>query len=171
MLRLVHYIIDGYVNHSLSYLDRDLCKKAIEKAASSNDRLAENYSYDKLNLDKMLFYNFVFENNNPLLMSGCQYINNKTARVQSRYYAFNRTDGTNLFEKIDDFYELKTSMEKLKDYPLIIWTRDKSKGFFTKLKKARPDVFQDWKVHPTKKKILYPNNYQYVFYKGDIDLL
>jgi hypothetical protein len=115
----------------------------------------------------------VFDGDNPVLMSGCQKITKDVVRVFSRYYHFKdyRTDGSNMFEKVDDFMELQYSLDFLSGYAGVIWTRDKSPGFFKKLKNARADIFNDWKVYPDKVKILYPDNYQYVFYTGDISSL
>ena len=121
----------------------------------------------------MLLFNFVFDGDNPVLMSGCQKITKDVVRVFSRYYHFKdyRTDGSNMFEKVDDFMELRYSLDFLSSYAGVIWTRDKSPGFFKKLKNARPDIFSDWNVYPDKVKILYPDNYQYVFYTGNISSL
>jgi len=155
----------------------DLCMAAIQKAGreSIGDRLANNYTKGKLKLDQMVLFNVVLDGDNPVLMSGCQKITKDVVRVFSRYYHFKdyRTDGSNMFEKVDDFMELKYSLNFLFHlrYAGVIWTRDKSSGFFKKLKKARPDIFSDWNVYPDKVKILYPDNYQYVFYTGNISSL
>ena len=170
-MKILPYIIGGKKNTDLSYDNTVLCEKALLLAEQSKDRLQENYKLDKLNLEDMLLYNFVFEETTPVLMSGCQKVNENTVRVQSRYFAFQRTDGTNLLEKIDDFLELEYSLDRLSHYPLIIWTRAKSKGFFTRLKKGRPDIFNDWHIHQEKIPVIYPNNKQYVFYKGDINYM
>lgn len=142
---------------------------------SKDDRLANNYKKDNLKLDQMVMFNVVFDGANPVLMSGCQKITKDVVRVFSRYYHFKyyRTDGSNMFEKVDDFMELQYSLNFLFHlrYAGVIWTRDKSPGFFKKLKKARPDIFNDWNVYPDKVKILYPDNYQYVFYTGNISSL
>lgn len=173
-MRVVSYYKDQKPNN-LSDTDLELCRDAILLAQeeSTTDRLSDNYSYNRLHLDRMVLFNIVFDNDKPVLMSGSQLINNNTVRVFSRYYHFNnyRTNGTVLLDKVDDFLELKYSLEYLNNFKLIIWTRDKSKGFFTKLKKGRPDVFADWIVHPTKEQIMYPDNHQYVFYTGDIKFL
>lgn len=175
-MRVVSYYKDRIQNPNLTNHDIDLCRDALLLAQEENtsDRLSGNYNYKRLNLDRMVLFNFVFDNNKPVLMSGSQIINEKTVRVFSRYYHFvdYRTDGKTLLDKVDDFLELKYSIDYLKNkYDLIIWTRDKSKGFFTKLKTGRPDIFKDWIVHYQKEKIIYPDNYQYVFYKGNIDSL
>ncbi len=80
-----------------------------------------------------------------------------------------------MFEKVDNFKELQYCVKTLND-PLIIWTREFSKGFFIKLKAARSDVFDSWNVYSDKLRIGEPplkraDNYQYVFYNGDISLL
>ena len=153
----------------------DLCMAAIQKAEqeSKGDRLADNYTKNKLNLNQMIMFNFVFDEDNPVLMSGCQKITKDVVRVFSRYYHFKdyRTDGSNMFEKVDDFMELQYSLDFLSGYAGVIWTRDKSPGFFKKIKKDRPVIFSDWNVYPDKVKILYPDNYQYVFYTGNISSL
>jgi len=174
-VRIVSYIKDS----KITYEETDLCNDAflqlqIEK---DTDRLSDNYSFSNLNLDRMVMFNFVFDNNKPVLCSGCENIYPGVVRVMSRYYHYKdfRTDGTSMFEKVDDFKELTYCVDNL-NVPLIIWTREFSKGFFTKLKRARPDIFKEWNVYPDKLQIGSPplkkaNNLQYVFYKGDINYL
>lgn len=170
-MRILPYIIGGKQNTDLSAADILLCEKALLLAEQSTDRLQENYKIDRLHLEDMIMFNFVFEGTTPVLMSGCQTVNENTIRVQSRYFAFERTDGTDLLEKIDDFLELEYCLDRISHYPLIIWTRDKSKGFFNRLKKGRSDIFNEWYIHPEKIPVIYPNNEQYVFYKGDINYM
>jgi hypothetical protein len=97
-------------------------------------------------------------------------VNVNSIRVFSRYFSFNKykTDGTELLDKVDNFDELKYSLEYL-NHKLIFWSRDKSPKFFHRLKDGRPDVFSKWEVHPDKLEIIYPNNNQYVFYNGDVN--
>lgn len=171
-MRIVPYIIGGEVNPHLGNYDNSLCIGALEQAEqeSKSDRLAANYSLQRLNLEQMLLFNFVFDGDKPVLMSGSQVISPEVVRVFSRYYHFKdyRTDGSNMFEKVDDFMELEHCLDVLNHYNCIIWTRDKSPGFFKKLKKARPDIFEDWDVYPDKIRLPHNNNQQYVFYTGDI---
>ena len=174
-MRIISYIRDGIRTHE----DDELCHSAFLQMETERDgdRLSDNYSFSKLNLDRMVMFNFVFDGDQPVLCSGCENIYPGVVRVMSRYYHFKsyRTDGTSLLEKVDDFKELQYCVNEL-DVPLIIWTREFSKGFFTRLKKGRPDVFGDWEVYPDKLQIGSPplkkaNNLQYVFYKGDINYL
>lgn len=168
-LKLVSYI---YRSHCTN-LENELCYDAFLQMAESQDRLADNYSFNKLNLNKMYYYNILFDNNNPVLASGSQMLSDNVIRVMSRYYSFPdyRTDGTNLLEKVDNFYELQYVLKRLEDFKLIIWSRDKGSSFFKRLKVGRPDIFSNWKVYPKKIELKYKNNFQYVFYTGDISYL
>ena len=127
---------------------------------STGDRLENNYIKDNLHLDKM--YNFIFS-----------YDGDNLVQVFSRYYVFKkyRTDSSYLFDKTDNFSELKYSLKTLSDFKLIIWSRDKSAGFFKKLKEHRSDLFNDWKVHNKPIELMYKNNYQSIFYTGDISYI
>ena len=140
---------------------------------SLNDRLGDNYSGPKLNLDKMYNFTFTYDGDNIVQCSGTQICTNNVARVLSRYYVFSeyRTDGTNPLEKTDDFAELKYTLDTLSHFPLIIWSRDKGEGFFKRLKRGRPDLFNNWKVYPGPIELMYRNNYQGIFYTGDISYL
>lgn len=167
-MRIVPYILEGKVqpgdwSYEFEQLHLD----------SLNDRLADNYLRGKLNLDKMYNFTFTYDGDNIVQCSGTQICNDNVARVLSRYYVFSeyRTDGTNPLEKTDDFAELKYTLETLSDFSLVIWTRDKSKGFFKRLKRGRPDVFSDWEVYPKQIELMYKNNFQSIFYIGDISYL
>ena len=172
--KIIPYYWQGRINPSLSDEDYKLCDNAIKLIYEEckGDRLEKNYTKDHLHLDEMLLYNILFDKSKPVMATGTQKINDNVMRVFSRYWHFKnyRTDGTKLFDKVDNFEELQYTLNLLK-YKCVIWSRDKSKGFFVKLKAARPDIFNDWKIYPTKLNILYPNNNQYIFYKGDINLL
>ena len=170
-MRVVPYIQYGEKTN----IETDLCNDAflLLEIERDKDRLGKNYSFSKLKLDQMEHFNFVFDGDNPVCVSGCQKMSKNIVRVFTRYYAFDdyRTDGRNLLEKVDDFLELKYSLERLTHYPLIIWSRDKSPSFFKRLKAGRPDIFSDWQVYDEKVNILYKNNPQYIFYTGDISHL
>lgn len=169
-MRIVPYIQYG----ERTDIENDLCNDAFLRLMieSENDRLGENYQYSRLNLDKMEHFNFVFDGDNPVCVSGCQRVSNNVIRVFSRYYAFNKyRTNNNLLDKVDDFIELKYSLERLKDYKLIIWSRDKGAGFFKRLKRYRSDIFGDWEVHSEKIELIHPNNFQSIFYIGDISYI
>ena len=121
----------------------------------------------------MFLYNVVFykDTYEPILVSGAQSVGENSVRVFSRYYAFEkyRTDGTQLLEKVDNFDELRYTLEYCKKHDLVFWSRDKSNKFFKRLKKGRPDIFSNWEVHPDKIEIIYPDNEQYIFYRGNIN--
>ena len=120
----------------------------------------------------MEHFNFVFDDNNPVCMSGCQKISNNVIRVFSRYYVFDKfRTNNNLLDKVDNFMELKYSLERLKHYNLIIWSRDKGSGFFKRLKRHRSDIFANWEICPSQIELMYPNNFQSVFYTGDISYI
>ena len=106
---------------------------------STGDRLENNYIKDNLHLDKMYNFIFSYDEDNLVQVSGCQICSDNVVRVFSRYYVFKkyRTDSTYLFDKTDNFSELKYSLKTLSDFKLIIWSRDKSAGFFKKLKEHR----------------------------------
>ena len=164
-MRIVPYILKGQVqsgdwSHAFEQLHLD----------SLNDRLADNYSGTKLNLDKMYNFTFTYDGDNIVQCSGTQICTDDVARVLSRYYVFSeyRTDGTNPLEKTDDFAELRYTLDTLSDFPLVIWTRDKGKGFFKRLKRHRPDLFDKWEVYPEQIELMYKNNHQNIFYIGDI---
>ena len=164
-MRIVPYILKGQVqsgdwSHAFEQLHLD----------SLNDRLADNYSGTKLNLDKMYNFTFTYDGNNIVQCSGTQICTDDVARVLSRYYVFSeyRTDGTNPLEKTDDFAELRYTLDTLSDFPLVIWTRDKGKGFFKRLKRHRPDLFDKWEVYPEQIELMYKNNHQNIFYIGNV---
>ncbi len=174
--KVVPYIFKGKFNFEISQRDMSLCDNAIymmDKERGS-DRLDENYSGRNLHLGEMYMYNFVFDDNEPVLCSGAQQDGN-AIRVFSRYFGFNkyRTDGRKLLDKIDDFDELKYTLRHLYQ-PLIYWSRDKSPKFFERLIQGRPDVFDEWQVHPAKINIMrtentVSDNFQSIFYTGDIN--
>ena len=68
-------------------------------------------------------------------------------------------------------HSLKYTLKTLSDFPLVIWTRDKGKGFFKRLKRGRPDIFKEWEVYPEQIELMYKNNYQSIFYTGDVNYL
>ena len=140
---------------------------------STGDRLENNYIKDNLHLDKMYNFIFSYDEDNLVQVSGCQICSDNVVRVFSRYYVFKkyRTDSTYLFDKTDNFSELKYSLKTLSDFKLVIWSRDKSAGFFKKLKKHRPDIFHDWQVHDKPVELMYKDNYQSIFYTGDISYI
>jgi hypothetical protein len=158
----------------LEYEDWHACDNAILQLQEErdNDRLSENYCWKGLHLDKMFLYNIVFykDTYEPILVSGCQSVGENSIRVFSRYYAFEkyRTDKNGL-QKVDDFDELKYSLNHCRKHDLVFWSRDKSNKFFKRLKRGRPDIFSNWTVHEDKVEIIYPDNMQYVFYRGNIN--
>ena len=169
--RVVPYIYKGKFNFEISQRDMSLCDNALYLMGKErgSDRLDENYSGRGMHLGKMYMYNFVFDGHEPVLCSGAQ-TDGDAIRVFSRYFGFNkyRTDGTELLAKIDNFDELKYTLKHINN-SLIYWSRDKSPKFFERLKKGRPDIFSEWQVYPKKINIIWPNNEQYIFYKGDIN--
>jgi len=171
MMRVVPYIENG----KRLYVNDDLCMDAFLKMEieSQKDRLYKNYTFNNLKLNEMYNFNFVFDNDNPVLASGCQVFNENVIRVFSRYYVFDeyRTDGKKLLDKSDDFMELKYSLNLIKKFPLIIWARDKSSGFFKRLKAERSDIFKNWQIHHEKIELKYKNNFHNIFYIGDISHL
>ena len=173
--KIIPFIYNKKLNMDLSQRDQTLCQAALVQMDKERigHRLESNYSYKGIHLGKMLLYNFVFYKDTiePMFCSGSQ-IDGDSIRVFSRYFAFKkyRTDGKELLDKVDNFDELKYSLRHL-DNKLIYWSRDKSPKFFERLKEGRPDVFSEWQVHPSKLEIIYPDNNQYIFYKGDINLI
>ncbi len=172
--RIVPYLYNRKINMKISTWDRTICEAALAmmQMERKSHRLADNYTYKQLHLSKMFLYNFVFYKDTfePIFCSGSQVVNDNSIRVFSRYFSFNKykTDGTELLDKVDNFDELKYSLEYL-NHKLIFWSRDKSPKFFHRLKDGRPDVFSKWEVYSDKLEIIYPNNNQYVFYTGDIN--
>ena len=172
--RIVPYLYNRKINMEISTWDRTICEAALAmmQMERKSHRLADNYTYEQLHLSKMFLYNFVFYKDTfePIFCSGSQVVNDNSIRVFSRYFSFNKykTDGTELLDKVDNFDELKYSLEYL-NHKLIFWSRDKSPKFFHRLKDGRPDVFSKWEVYSDKLEIIYPNNNQYVFYTGDIN--
>jgi hypothetical protein len=166
-LTLVPYIENG----KRTYVNDEKCHDAFiqMQIESESDKLSKNYKFNELNLHEMINFNFVFDGDNPVQASGCQKMSNNVIRVCSRYYLFDdyRTDNTNPLNKIDDFYELQYSLKSLKNYPLIIWSREKSPSFFKRIKENRLDIFSEWEVYPEKVELKFKNNFQSVFYYGD----
>lgn len=142
---------------------------------SVGERLENNYKGKMLHLDKMYNFNFLVNGNDPILVSGSQICSPNVCRVFSRYYVFKKFRTNNqqkLLNKIDNFFELQYTMETLQNkFKLIIWSRDKSVGFFKKLKKQRSDLFYNWKVYDKPIELMYKNNYQFIFYTSDISYL
>jgi len=169
LLNLISYIKNG----KRIKKNDELIFDAFLLMQDSNDRLSNNYKFNNLKLDRMYHYNFIFNCNQPVLASGCEIVSHNVVRVMSRYYVFPnyRTDGTNLLEKTDDFYELQYVLKNLEDFKLIIWSRDQGSYFFKRLKKGRPDIFSDWKIYPQKIELKYKDNFQSIFYVGDITYL
>jgi len=170
-LRLVPYI----KNKTVTGIEQQLCEQALEQmhTESASDRLGANYT-KWLRLERMEIFTFVFDEfDNPVQASGCQIMSDNVVRVCSRYYVFNdfRKQSSDLLDKLDDFMDLKYAVANLKDYPLIIWSRDKSAGFFKRLKKGRPDIFSNWNVYDSEVEILWKDNVQHVFYIGDISYI
>lgn len=151
----------------------DLFQQLYTDANSGSDRLGENYSPGRLHLNKMYNFNFVMNNNDPVLVSGSQICSQNVVRVFSRYYVFRnyRTQDINTLNKTDNFLELKYTLNNLENFKLIIWSRDKGPRFFNRIKKDRTDLFRDWYVHPKKIELMYKNNWQSIFYKGNISYL
>lgn len=174
--KMVPYIWQGKVNPRLTYLEIERCRNALDLMDHERyeHRLGDNYNAKGLHLDKMLLYNFVFNSNDQVMFgSGAQW-DGDAVRVFSRYFSFEqfKTDGKNLFEKVDKWSELTWTIEILNSRgwnKLIYWSRDKSPKFFERLKIAQPTLFEDWQVHPAKIEIIYPNNKQYIFFTGDIN--
>lgn len=170
-MRIVPYIKQGIRTH----IEDEACEDAFLQMEfdSVHDRLGVNYRSHNMRMDEMYNFTFVFDGDEPVQASGCQILSDNVVRIFSRYYAFNdyRTDSTKILEKIDDFMELKYSLELCKDFPLVIWSRDRPAGFFKRLKRGRPDIFKDWKVYPEQIELMYKNNYQSIFYTGDINYL
>lgn len=170
--KLIPYYYNCKPNLNISEEDRVRCKKTLRQLQLDRhiDRLCDNYTVTKLKLDTMLLYNIVYDTieDSPVFVSGTQILNNDVVRVFTRYFAFPdyRTDGTNPLQKVDDFEELKYSLKAADEYKLVIWSRDKSSGFFSRLKSGRPDVFSDWNISSSIE-LMFKNNYQYIFYTGD----
>lgn len=165
--RLVPYML----NNQLTREEDELCKHALDlmEQESSADRLMDNYS-KWLRLERMEIFTFIFDsNNNPVQASGCQIMSDNVVRVCSRYYIYNkfRKQSSNLLDKLDNFADLQYCIPRLSHYPLIIWSRDKSPGFFRRLKNGRPDIFSSWQLYSKKIEINWKDNFQYVFYTGD----
>lgn len=156
--------------------DNELCKFALDSmfANAANDPLGKNYSPKNLKLNEMVHYSFVFDSDNePEHAAGCQRLSPNVVRVFSRYYVYPkyRNAGKHLLDKNDDFIDLKYWLPKLKSYKLIIWSREFSAGFFYRIKNARQDLFKNWHVYDYKIPIRTPNNYQYIFYLGNIEYI
>ena len=141
----------------------------------THDRLARNYDLDRLHLDRMTEFNAVVDQHGrPMHLCGYEHITPDVVRIMSRYYVFKnfRTDGSNLLEKTDNFQELATMMPQLQEkYKLIIWSRDKSAGFFKRLHSGRPDIFANWCLHKNRIELMYKDNFQNIFYTGDESLI
>lgn len=168
-MRLISYIENG----SYTNIETELCENALQQMYKecAGDRLEKNYSKDTLRLDRMEIFTFVFDdNNNPIQASGCQVMSNNVIRVFSRYYVYKqfRTDSKKLLDKVDNFMDLKYCLPRISKYPLVIWSRDKSAGFFKKLKAGRPDIFSNWNVHTEEIEIIWKDNIQHIFYTGNI---
>lgn len=169
--KMIPYIVDGKENTLLSDYEMSMCRNSIKLMAtdSVNDRLTENYS-KYLKLESMYIYSLLWdiEYQCPVMFSGAQHMSKNCCRLFSRYYLFTnyRTLHTdNLYAKVDDFKVDMLHLENTKNkYPFIFWSRDRGTGFFKRIKKARPDVFNSWSVYPSLVEILWKDNFQGIIY-------
>jgi len=177
-IKIIPYIINGKENNNIPAMDFINAKQAIKymQEESKDDRLAENY--DKwLKLETMAMYCIVWDlkTNKPIMASGAQHMSDNCCRLFSRYYLFKdyRTKHVdNLYAKVDNFQTDLHMLEELQDdYKLFFWSRDKGTGFFKRIKKARPDIFDSWTVHEKPVEILWKDNIQGIIYTGDISYI
>lgn len=169
------YKIVPYIENFKHCTDNSLCDKALEKMYkhANNDPLGDNYSPQNLKLHEMIHYTFIFdENNEPEHAAGCQLLSENVVRVFSRYYVYPRYrySGKHLLDKNDNFLDLKYWLPMLKQYKLIIWSREKGNGFFKRLKKHNY-LFDNWNVYPKMIELRSKNNWQSIFYHGDINYI
>lgn len=175
-MRIIPYIIYGKENSDLTQEDLEICRHSITLMQEEcvNDRLAINYS-KWLKLERMAMYCLVLDGKNPVMFSGAQHTSENTCRLFSRYYLFNayRTDPSkNLYDKVDNFETDLFMLDYLKNrYKLFFWSRDKGTSFFKRIKNNKPNIFGDWTVHDQPVEILWKNNIQGIFYKGDISYI
>jgi len=172
------YIVDGRENPELMPEELDIARAALEQmqVERHTHRLAANYSYQRLNLDKMILYSILYnaKDRKPVLATGVQKFHRQSARVFSRYFIFSEYRKGHvpvLLNKIDDFELLEREVALVSEkYPFIFWSRDKGTLFFKKLKEARPEIFGKWVVHPEKIEMLYKNNHQgFMYYNAGSD--
>lgn len=170
-MRIIPYI----QNSSYTNIETELCEFALHQMYEEckGDRLEKNYSPDTMRLNKMDIFTFVFDDNDkPIQASGCQVMSDNVVRVCSRYYIYKdfRTDSKKILDKVDNFLDLNYCLPILREtYPLIIWSRDKSAGFFRRLKKGYPELFKDWQIYDHEIQLVWRNNFQNIFYIGDIN--
>lgn len=175
-LKIIPYIIHGKENVALTSEELKMCRSslALMQEESKSDRLAENYT-TWLKLERMAMYCLVLDGTAPVMFSGAQHMSNNCCRLFSRYYLFDKyrtNPSNNLYAKVDDFKTDLYMLEKLKDqYKLFFWSRDKGNNFFKRIKKARPDVFENWTVHDELVEILWNDNIQGIIYTGDISYI
>jgi hypothetical protein len=166
--KLIPYYYMGEPNLNISTEDKRVCEQAILQL--QEEGAGYNYTWEGLRLNKMLLYNVVINNNEPIFVSGAQTVNENCVRIMSRYYVFKkyRTDGTYFLDKVDNFNELRYTLQFC-DYPLVLWSRVKSNAIFKRIKSSGHYLFKDWEFTNNRIRLIYPNNYQYIFYKGDLN--
>ncbi|GEM_PF-944323 len=169
----IPYILHGKENAALTNKSLELCKSSLKILGeeSASEDLSNNYQLNGLHLNKMLSFKIIYnlEENEPVFISGLQRIGDNSARVFSRYYVFKKyrtiPSRSNLYSKLDDFEVLQNDIEEFStEFPFLFWSRERGTSFFKGLKRSRPDVFSEWTIHPTKVEIIYPKNYQGIFY-------
>ena len=171
----MNYKLIPYIENYNLVKQNFLCEQALNVMQQNayKDPLGNNYSRQNLKLHEMIHYSFIFdENNKPEHAAGCQKLSNNVVRVFSRYYVFPeyRFFGSHMLDKNDNFLDLKYWLPMLEKYKLIIWTREKGNGFFRRLKKHN-SLFNEWNVYPEMIELRSKNNWQSIFYIGDIEYI
>lgn len=172
----MNFYVVPYIEHgNLNADNYSWCNDALKYMAHSSyaDPLYKNYQIENMKLEEMLHFTFIADQNHkPEHCAGCQILSQNVIRIFSRYFVFPeyRHTGKHLLDKNDKFLDLKYWLERLDKWPLIIWSRERGPGFFKRISRKN-SLFNSWNIYHKDIELRYKNNWQSIFYKGDITYL
>lgn len=170
---------NGIPNPEMTPADHERCEYAIRSQASDSqsDRLSNNYE-DNLRLSDMFLYTVLWDTQRdvPVQLCGAQMMGPGALRMLSRYYIFSdyrvRGHGNlNTSDKLADFDLLNLHVNICQHFfKYLFISRDKGILGFKRLKRSRPDVFNDWYVIPDPVELRFHNNFQGCMVRGEPDI-
>lgn len=141
----------------------------MNRISKSDDFLAPNYTLE-YTYRTMQEYGYVYDGDpsNLVMMVGLQKIGDEIYRSGSRTYVDPKYR-TKYFRSPDN---LEVSALQINRYiegaRMIFESRQYSTPGLFKHFIRNTDLFKDWKIYPKKVEILYPYNYQWIMYTGEL---
>ena len=170
---------NGVPNPEMTPADHERCEYAIRSQASDSqsDRLGVNYEAN-LRLSDMFLYTVLWDiqRDVPVQLCGAQMMGPGALRMLSRYYIFSdyrvRGHGNlNTSDKLADFDLLNLHVNICQHFfKYLFISRDKGILSFKRLKRSRPDVFDNWYVIPDPVELRFHNNFQGCMVRGEPDI-